>query len=110
VKPDASQHCRHVFEARNFAAAIKKGAAKSALGNALLPYSGPITAKPSTGGVMPADVPGSWGHRDARRLRASAPHAKPLVPTLTRPKREALIAGLFRCAVKHISPGWGRSQ
>ena len=59
---------------------------------------------------MPADMPGSWGHRDACRLRASAPHAKPFVSSLTRRKRKALIAGLFRCAVEHISLGWGRSQ
>jgi hypothetical protein len=53
---------------------------------------------------------GSWGYRDARRLRASAPHAKPFVPSLTRRKRKALIAGLFRCAIQEVRLGWGRSH
>ena len=55
-----SQHYRHVFRGEEFfAATIKKGAAKPALGNARLPCSEPITAKPSTGGVMLADMPGA---------------------------------------------------
>ncbi len=53
-------------------------------------------------------MPGRYGH--ACGLRASAPHAKPFVPSLTCRKRKALIAGLFRCAVEEISPYRGGSQ
>jgi len=59
---------------------------------------------------MTADMPGSWGYRDASRLRTSAPHSKPFVPSLARRERKALIAGLFRCAVEEISLGWGGSE
>jgi hypothetical protein len=59
---------------------------------------------------MLADMPGCWRDGHACGLRASAPHAKPFVPPLTRRKRKALITGLFRCAVEDISLGWGRSH
>jgi len=57
---------------------------------------------------MLAGWPGRYGH--ACSLRASAPDAKPLVPSLTRRKLKALTAGLFRCAVQQISLCRGRSQ
>ncbi len=77
-----------------------------ALHEPILPPSAGMGA--STRGAMLADPPRSYGH--TRRLRASAPHAKPLVPSLTRRKRKTLIAGLFRRAVEDISPGRRRSQ
>ena len=59
---------------------------------------------------MPADMPGSWGRRDACRLRASAPGAKPRIPRAARRECKALTSIFFWSAVKDISLGWGRSH
>jgi hypothetical protein len=53
---------------------------------------------------------GSWSYRDACRLRASAPGAKPRVPRAARRECKALISVFLWSAVEDISFGWGRSQ
>jgi hypothetical protein len=61
-------------------------------------------------GAMLADVPGSWSYGRARGLRASAPAAESIVPSVTGRKRKALIASLFWRAIEDISPHRGGSQ
>src|SRR5258708_32560929 len=62
--------------------------------------------EPAPRGVLPANMPGSYG--DACRLRASAPEANPGVPCLRMRVLKALISVFLRGAVENL--GLGSSQ